>query len=83
MTYRLIDLFCGAGGMSLGFANAAKRDEMKPILALDNDTAAAKTYAARFGDHVDTQDIEKWLAQNDVPQADVVIGGPPCQALAF
>ena len=83
MTYHLIDLFCGAGGMSLGFSNACNGNEIKPILALDNDQAAAETYAAQFGNHVYTQDIEEWLLQNEVPQADIVIGGPPCQGFSL
>lgn len=83
MSYRLIDLFCGAGGMSLGFDTAGKQGSVEPILALDNDRAAAKTYAARFGNHVDTSDIEEWLSLNDVPEADVVIGGPPCQGFSL
>jgi len=83
MAYRLIDLFCGAGGMSLGFTNAAKRSGMKPVLALDNDSAATRTYADRFGDHVETEDIEEWLSDNVVPPADVVIGGPPCQGFSL
>lgn len=83
MTYRLIDLFCGAGGMSLGFANVTKKKGMKPVLALDNDAAAARTYAAQFGDHVETCDIEEWLKHNTVPEAEVVIGGPPCQGFSL
>lgn len=83
MAFRLIDLFCGAGGMTLGFTSAAKRGGFKSILALDNDKAAAETYAAKFGKHVYTQDVEEWLSSNEVPQADVVIGGPPCQGFSL
>ena len=28
-------------------------------------------------------DIEKWLEEGDVPKADVVIGGPPCQGFSL
>jgi site-specific DNA-cytosine methylase len=40
MTFRLIDLFCGAGGMSLGFVDSRYSGEFKPVFALDNDQAS-------------------------------------------
>lgn len=83
MTYRVIDLFSGAGGMSLGFTKASSTRAFKPVMALDNEKAAATTYAANFGDHAVTQDIESWLQTSDVPEADVVIGGPPCQGFSL
>jgi DNA (cytosine-5)-methyltransferase 1 len=41
----LIDLFCGAGGMSLGFIEAGWR----VVAGLDNDPAAAVTYLMNLG----------------------------------
>lgn len=83
MTYRVIDLFSGAGGMSLGLVRADSSDGFQSVLAIDNDKAAAKTYALNFGDHALTCDIEQWLKVADVPEADVVIGGPPCQGFSL
>lgn len=79
MTYRLIDLFSGAGGMSLGF-----RDEgVEPVLALDNDTAAVETHKLNFDGEAYCVDIEAWLKTAAVPKADAVIGGPPCQGFSL
>lgn len=75
--YTLIDLFSGAGGMTQGFVSTS---EFRPILAVDFDQAACETYAANFGaDHVICAPIEQ-VAR--FPQADVLIGGPPCQGFS-
>ncbi|MGE5572095.1 MAG: DNA cytosine methyltransferase [Bacteroidota bacterium] len=72
-----IDLFSGAGGMTLGFCYAGFR----PIFAVECDPSAAATYRANFGDHVYEGRIED-LDLSMVPSADVVIGGPPCQGFS-
>jgi DNA (cytosine-5)-methyltransferase 1 len=79
MSGRLIDLFCGAGGMSLGFKQAG----FKPVLALDNDAAAIETHKVNFGPDAYCANIEEWLQNNKVPHAEVVIGGPPCQGFSL
>ncbi|MBI1406026.1 MAG: DNA (cytosine-5-)-methyltransferase [Caulobacter sp.] len=79
MAYRLIDLFSGAGGMSLGF----REEGIDPVLALDNDAAAVATHKANFDGEAYCANIEEWLETADVPQADVVIGGPPCQGFSL
>jgi DNA (cytosine-5)-methyltransferase 1 len=83
MPYRLIDLFSGAGGMTLGFAKGESARSFSSVLALDNDAAAAATYAANFGDHAITGDIEAWVEAGDIPAADIIIGGPPCQGFSL
>lgn len=83
MTYRVIDLFSGAGGMSLGLTRAEALGLFGSVLAIDNDKSAAKTYSMNFGAHAMTCDIEQWLNDADVPEADVVIGGPPCQGFSL
>jgi len=80
MTYRVIDLFCGAGGMTHGFVEAG----FESVWAIDNDAAAVETYKANFGNHADCADIEQWIAEGKpIPKADVVIGGPPCQGFSL
>ena len=80
MPYRLIDLFCGAGGMTSGFAACG----FENVWALDNDPAAVNTYKANFGNHAVCADIESWLEEDHpIPNADVVIGGPPCQGFSL
>ncbi|GHB12807.1 DNA cytosine methyltransferase [Salinicola rhizosphaerae] len=81
--YKLIDLFCGAGGMSLGFLGDNSKKNFKSILAIDNDASACATYNANFGDHCITTNVESWLLNNEVPEADAVIGGPPCQGFSL
>jgi DNA (cytosine-5)-methyltransferase 1 len=75
---KVIDLFAGCGGMTAGFVSAG----YDPILAVEWDLQAAATYAANFGsDHTYCGDITA-LRTAEVPLADVVIGGPPCQGFS-
>lgn len=83
MPWKLIDLFCGAGGMSLGFSDARFCGDFQPILAVDNDAAAIATHQANFPGDAVWGNIEEWLNQAVVPAADVVIGGPPCQGFSL
>jgi DNA (cytosine-5)-methyltransferase 1 len=83
MSYKLIDLFAGAGGMTLGFVRRTYCGGFESVLALDNDDSAIKTYKRNFGGDPICADIESWLGSNDVPAADVVIGGPPCQGFSL
>lgn len=84
MKLRLIDLFAGAGGMTLGFTDDRYGGGFEPVWAIDNDQAAVATYRTNFGDHADCGDIEDWAAPRmKIPQAEVVIGGPPCQGFSL
>jgi len=82
--YRLIDLFSGAGGMSLGFSRKFGQP-FKPVWANDFNKDCVVTYNANFGDHSIAGDIVDILAdpKTVVPKADVVIGGPPCQGFSL
>ena len=82
--YRLIDLFSGAGGMSLGFSGAFGH-QFASVWAVDNDEDAVATYTAYFGAHAVCGDIVDVLDDPAVkiPEADVVIGGPPCQGFSL
>lgn len=84
MTYKLIDLFSGAGGMTLGFADKKFCGGFAPVLAVDLDRAALDTHEANFRGRTVHDPIEEWLADDpNVPKADVVIGGPPCQGFSL
>lgn len=75
---RLIDLFAGCGGMTSGFVGTGLG--FRSVAAVEWDLAAAATYAANFGEgHTHNIDIARFV---DVPKADVVIGGPPCQGFS-
>lgn len=74
----LIDLFAGCGGMTVGFVG----EGFEPLLAVEWERAAAATYAANFGeDHTIAGDIAL-VKKNQIPRADVIIGGPPCQGFS-
>lgn len=75
---RVVDLFAGCGGMTRGFVDAG----FEPVLAVENDFAAACSYAANFGeDHTLCEPIED-VEEDQLVPADVVIGGPPCQGFS-
>jgi DNA (cytosine-5)-methyltransferase 1 len=69
--------------MSLGFTDSRFGGGFETVLALDNDAAAIETHKANFPGHADCANIEQWLLTNDVPAADVIIGGPPCQGFSL
>ena len=73
---RTVDLFCGAGGFTLG-AEAAGAEV---VLGVDKWEPAVAT-ARRAGHRVacaDVGDLDAWLPLVEGP-IDLVIGGPPCQ----
>ena len=77
-TLTMIDLFSGCGGMTAGF----KPHGFDPVLSVEWNLHAAATYAANFGEgHTFWGDIDDAL-KGDIPEADVVIGGPPCQGFS-
>ncbi|MFA6716145.1 MAG: DNA cytosine methyltransferase [Victivallales bacterium] len=83
--FKLIDLFCGCGGLTSGFMQTGAFDI---VYANDNDAAALKTYRLNFdldGIHAECRDIID-LVENSpelIPSADVIIGGPPCQGFSL
>lgn len=84
MTYKLIDLFAGAGGLTLGFVDKHFGGGFKCVFGVDNDPAAVKTHNANFGDHGLCTNIEELLASEiTIPKADIVVGGPPCQGFSL
>jgi len=77
----VVDLFCGAGGLSLGFAAAG----CVSILAVENDAACARTYRENFpgafvfeGNIEDIEGFRRFDAVSD-KAVDLVIGGPPAR----
>ena len=74
-TYTVLDLFCGAGGLSLGLQRAGFR----VIAAYDNWQPTIETYTANFDHHIKREDITEDLR---LPKADLIVGGPPCQGFS-
>lgn len=78
---RVLDLFSGAGGLSAGFR--AESTRFKTLRAIEHDKAAAATYAENHDpETVFAGGIEDWLKSEEIPEADLVIGGPPCQGFS-
>lgn len=82
--YKLIDLFSGCGGMTLGFTDPFFCGGFESIFAIDHDKAATESYRLNFGSHAVCGDIEAWISgKHEILQADIVIGGPPCQGFSL
>ncbi|MCY7287963.1 MAG: DNA cytosine methyltransferase, partial [Cryobacterium sp.] len=78
---RVLDLFAGAGGLTAGFHAASKR--YQTVRAVEMDLAAAASYEATFGEGiVYPGSIQNWLANETVPEVDIIVGGPPCQGFS-
>ncbi len=77
---KVIDLFCGAGGSTLG----AKLARHKVIAAYDNDRNTLTSYQANHPDvPVYERDILN-LNASDLPEgADIIIGSPPCESFSL
>lgn len=80
---RVVDLFCGAGGFSEGFRQAGFR----VLGGSDIDPDAMATYALNFPEAEaipgDVRSAPVHEAVTELArQADVIVGGPPCQAFS-
>lgn len=82
--FRLIDVFAGAGGMTLGFSRMFGH-AFDSVWANDFNADCVRTYRRNFGDHCMSGDIVDILSDptTEIPPADVVIGGPPCQGFSL
>jgi len=70
----VVDFFCGAGGFSEGFRQLG----FEIIYAVDNWNPAVETYKLNNPSAKVMKADIMTLEHGDVPEADVVIGGPPC-----
>lgn len=76
-TLTFADLFCGCGGLALGFQLAG----FQSVFAADVDKAACQTYEANFHHPVICGDI---ASIKQLPlKPDIMIGGPPCQGFSL
>lgn len=86
-SFQMVDLFCGAGGLSLGFS----QEGFSTALANDIEPCCVDTYAHNHPetprDHIVLGDIrnvtdhlEELLKDKNI---DIVVGGPPCQGFSM
>jgi DNA (cytosine-5)-methyltransferase 1 len=85
MKPKIIDLFSGCGGLSLGFEMAG----YEVVLGIDNWADALKTFEYNHKNsktlladlyHLTPQQVEK---EYNIKKIDVIIGGPPCQGFSI
>jgi len=74
----ILSLFSGAGGLDLGLIKAGN----SVIWANDVDVNAVETYTKNIGNHITCTDIKN-VCITDLPNADVVVGGFPCQGFSL
>ena len=75
---RAVDLFCGCGGLSLGFQKAG----MEIVAAFDNWTDALAVYRNNFSHpaiRADLRNVDDSVEAIRPCEPDMIIGGPPCQ----
>lgn len=76
--YNVVSLFSGIGGLDLGF----NWEGFEISWANDLFPYATDSYKKNFGHDAVCGDIMT-LPLNEIPKADVVIGGPPCQSFSL
>ena len=85
--FRVLDLFCGAGGLSWGLH---KNSHFKTMVALDFDKNAANTFKRNMpeaevvvGDITDSS-IKKRITELAMKKkVNMIVGGPPCQGYSM
>lgn len=75
---KAVDLFCGCGGLSLGFEKAG----IDVVASYDNWMPAINTYRYNFAHgiyQIDLSHVDAAAKHIDKFAPDMIIGGPPCQ----
>lgn len=75
---KVVDLFAGCGGLSLGFEQAG----YEVVAAFEYWEAAANCHRANFShpvERLDLSDVGAAVSQIRKYGADMIVGGPPCQ----
>lgn len=85
--YRILDLFCGAGGLSYGMH---KNINFSTVVAVDNDIYAAETFKKNMpnteiivGDITNVSIKEEIVGKSQKAKVNMIIGGPPCQGYSM
>lgn len=87
MEFKILDLFCGAGGMSYGMH---KNPNFKTVVALDIEERLSKTLKMNMpevnvvvGDIKDSSVKESIVTLSKKNKVNMIIGGPPCQGYSL
>lgn len=77
---RFASLYCGAGGLDIGFMAAG----FQCVAAFDADAVAVATYNRNLGHHAAAVDLRSRDSDvaNALKRADLVLAGPPCQGFS-
>ena len=85
--FRILDLFCGAGGLSWGLH---KNPYFRTMVALDFDEKAVATFKKNMpssevlvGDITDAAVKEKVVSLAREKHVNMIVGGPPCQGYSM
>lgn len=76
--FSVVSLFSGVGGLDLGFSWAG----CDLLWATDIEDVACKSFSLNFEHPCIRADINK-LDIGYIPDADIIIGGPPCQSFSL
>lgn len=82
---RVLSLFSGAGGLDIGFHQAAAgrlKWDLRDAVEFDPDSCATLERNRHDNLKVHHRDIGKFSVRELEPLPDVIIGGPPCQAFS-
>lgn len=94
-TVRVADLFCGAGGLSLGVREACEAVgvDFQSVLSVDKDSASLGVYSTNFSPTVEEQEVWECIdgefgevptdaelqLLNRIGDTNILLAGPPCQ----
>lgn len=82
--YTVLDLFCGAGGLTTGLTKAG----LNVVAGIDINSPAIKTYALNHEHVAICKDLKKFSPEDfsketKITNVDIIVGGPPCQGFSM
>lgn len=87
MTFRILDLFCGAGGFSYGLE---QNNDFTTLVGVDFDKKVEKTFLENHknavfinGDLTNSKIKNEIISLSKSLQINMIIGGPPCQGFSL
>ena len=87
MKYKILDLFCGAGGFSYGLDSL---DNFQTVIGVDFDKSVLETFEHNIkgsiticGDLIDDNLKQTVIQKSKKLGVNMIIGGPPCQGFSL